>query len=91
MEFQQTNNGRICKTFKDDCVIRSISVATGKSYKETFEDLMKLGLEMGAYPNHEKVWVKYLEQNGFVKTNLQETPKASTSSSATGALTGLPL
>jgi hypothetical protein len=65
MDFQQTDNGRICKTFKDDCVIRSISVATGKSYKETFEDLMKLGLEMGAYPNHEKVWVKYLEQNGF--------------------------
>jgi hypothetical protein len=22
---------------------------------------------MGAYPNHEKVWDKYLEQNGFVK------------------------
>jgi hypothetical protein len=67
MEFQQTDNGRICKTFKDDCVVRSISVATGKTYRDTFEDLMKLGLQMGAYPNHEKVWVKYLEQNGFVK------------------------
>ena len=60
MEFQQTDNGRICKTFKDDCVVRSISVATGKTYRDTFEALMKLGLEMGAFPNHEKVWVKFL-------------------------------
>ena len=67
MEFEKTDNGRICKTFKDDCVIRSISVVTSKTYQETFEEMMALGLEMGAFPNHDKVWTKYLEQNGFVK------------------------
>ena len=29
---------------------------------------MALGLEMGAYPNHDKVWIKYLESNGFIKS-----------------------
>ena len=67
MKFYETNNGRICKSFKGDCVIRSISLATDQSYEQTFTELMELGLEMGAYPNHDKVWVKYLESKGFVK------------------------
>ena len=67
MEFEKTDNGRICKTFQGDCVIRSISIATGKTYQQTFEEMMALGLEVGAYTNHDKVWMKYLEQNGFVK------------------------
>ena len=67
MDFYQTEGARICKTFKDDCVIRSISVALREDYKKVFEDLMKLGLEIGAYPNHDKVWVTYLESKGYVK------------------------
>ncbi len=67
MSFYQTDGGRICKTFKDDCVVRSISIAMRKSYKEVFEDLMALGLEMGAYPNHDKVWMKYLDNHGWIK------------------------
>jgi len=55
------NSGRICKSFEDDCVIRSISVAANLPYKKVFQDLMQLGLELGAYPNHDKVWQKYLE------------------------------
>jgi hypothetical protein len=67
MDYCQTDGGRVCKTFKDDCVVRSISIAIRKPYAETFRELMLLGLEVGAYPNHEKVWVKYLEGQGFVK------------------------
>lgn len=67
MDFYKTDGGRICKTFKDDCVIRSISIAMRKPYREVFIDLMNLGIEMGAYPNHDKVWQKYLGDNGFVK------------------------
>tara|TARA_Y100000114_G_scaffold78369_1_gene72093 strand:+ start:415 stop:789 length:375 start_codon:yes stop_codon:yes gene_type:complete len=67
MDFYQTEGARICKTFKDDCVIRSISVALREDYKKVFEDLMKLGLEIGAYPSHDKVWVTYLESKGYVK------------------------
>ena len=67
MLFYKTDGGRICKGFKGDCVTRSISVAMRKPYREVFEDLMALGLEMGAYPNHDKVWQKYLGDNGFTK------------------------
>ena len=67
MKFHKTNNGRICRTFKDDCVVRSVSLATDQNYRQTFEDLMALGLEVGAYPNHDKVWIRYLEDRGFVK------------------------
>tara|TARA_Y100001972_G_C7423720_1_gene218737 strand:- start:45 stop:419 length:375 start_codon:yes stop_codon:yes gene_type:complete len=67
MDFYQTEGGRICKTFKDDCVIRSISAVLRVDYCEVFDDLMRLGLEIGAYPNHDKVWVTYLESKGYVK------------------------
>ncbi len=67
MKFQQIESDRICKTFKDDCVIRSISIAMSRPYKEIFSDLMNLGLQIGAYPNHDKVWQKYLESKGWVK------------------------
>lgn len=68
MGFYQTDGGRICKTFKDDCVIRSISVAMRKPYADVFSDLMRIGLQIGAYPNHDKVWIPYVEDSGFVKT-----------------------
>ena len=67
MQFVETTNGRICKTFKDDCVVRSISIAMDKPYAVVFDDLMQLGLLIGAYPNHHKVWEKYLKDNGWVK------------------------
>ena len=67
MDFYKTDGGRICRTFKDDCVIRSISIAMRKPYAEVFTEMMALGLEMGAYPNHDKVWIKYLESNGSKK------------------------
>mgnify|MGYP001196785464 FL=1 len=67
MDFYETDGGRICKTFKDDCVVRSISVVLRVPYRDVFEGLMQLGLEMGAYPNHDKVWIKYLESKGLVK------------------------
>ena len=67
IKFHKTDNGRICKSFKDDCVIRSVSLATDQSYQMTFVELMALGLEMGAYPNHDKVWRRYLEDKGWIK------------------------
>ena len=67
MNFQQTDGGRILKSFKDDCVIRSISIVIKESYDKVFQELMQLGLEMGAYPSHEKVWITYIESKGFIK------------------------
>ena len=67
MKFYKTDNGRICKSFKNDCVIRSISLATDESYEFIFTELMKMGLGMGAYPTLDIVWMKYLDMKGFVK------------------------
>lgn len=67
MDYYETDGGRICRTFKDDCVVRSISVVMRRPYREVFKDLMELGMELGAYPNHDKVWQRYLKENGFVK------------------------
>ena len=66
MDFIETTNGRICKSFKDDCVIRSISIALDLTYQAVFDDLMSLGNQIGAYPNHDKVWKKYLKNAGWV-------------------------
>ena len=67
MKFQLMQGGRICKSFKADCVVRSISFVLNQSYDSTFTALMNLGMEMGAYPSHDKVWIRYLEESGFVK------------------------
>ena len=68
LKFQHwEETGRLCRSFKDDCVVRSISVVTGESYSKVFRDLMAFGLEMGAYPNHDKVWIAYAEDQGLVK------------------------
>jgi len=67
VEFYSLPAARICKSFKHDCVIRAVSTAMSKPYTEVFEDLMRLGTSMGAYPNHKKVWQSYLENNGWTK------------------------
>tara|TARA_B100001559_G_scaffold312472_1_gene310226 strand:+ start:10 stop:399 length:390 start_codon:yes stop_codon:yes gene_type:complete len=65
--FYQFEGARLCKKFEDDCVVRSISIATNKLYKDVFRGLMMLGLEMGAFPDCDIVWIRYLEEQGFVK------------------------
>lgn len=71
MKFQKWDSSqRLCKTFKDDCVVRSVSIVCDEPYETTFENLMHIGLEIGAYPNHDKVWQKYLEGKGFVKNKM---------------------
>ena len=67
MKYQQWDASvRGCKTFKDDCVVRSLSVVLGKPYARVFTDLTEIGQLMG-YPNHDKVWIWYAEDQGLVK------------------------
>ena len=74
MEYKKWNETqRLCRTFKDDCVVRSVSIVCEESYEITFENLMHIGLEMGAYPSHDKVWQKYLSDKGFVKNKMPRT------------------
>lgn len=74
MEYHETDGGRLCRTFTDDCVVRSITLATGVSYRDTFAALMALGLEVGAYPNHGKVWEAYLKRLGWQKNRPPRDP-----------------
>lgn len=48
-----------------DCVIRAISIATGKSWDETYLDLMACGYRMKDIPNANWVWGVYLHNHGF--------------------------
>ncbi len=66
LKFQKLDGGRICPSFKHDCVIRAISFALSRPYKQVFTDLMTLGLTLGAYPNHDTVWKTYLKQQGWM-------------------------
>ena len=52
-----------------DCVIRAISLATGKTWLEVFDDLTEMAREMYRIPNEEKVYIKYLEKIGWKKHN----------------------
>ena len=68
MKYQQWNaDDRLCKTFKDDCVVRSLSIVLGKPYATVFHDLMGIGQILGAFPNHDKVWIWYAEDGGLKK------------------------
>ena len=73
MHYQQDDGGRSksrCRVRAkeiNDCVVRSISIATGQKYQKTFEDLMKTGLNMGAFPNLRQVYSRYLKSIDWVE------------------------
>ena len=50
-----------------DCVIRAISVATGKSWDDTLDELTKVAHEVKSVPNNRDCYEVYLEQNGFIR------------------------
>ena len=57
----------------DDCVIRAISTVTGKSWDDVFLELSMVAYVEKDLINSNKVWGKYLIDNGFVKRNLPDT------------------
>lgn len=56
-----------------DCVIRSISKATGKTWDESFADLMATAYELKDMPTVNYVWTAYLKHNGFVGYMIPDT------------------
>jgi hypothetical protein len=50
-----------------DCVIRSISLALGKSWEEVFDSLCEIARKMYRVPNEKAVYEKYLELQGWKK------------------------
>ncbi len=47
-----------------DCVFRAISVATGKSWLEVYDELCELGRELLAPPNDGEAYKAYLDKIG---------------------------
>jgi len=50
-----------------DCVIRAISLATGKSWHEVFDGLCEIARPLYRVPNEKIVYEKYMEQLGYTK------------------------
>ena len=48
-----------------DCVIRAISLATGKSWDTVYMEVATLGYELHDMPSSNAVWGAYLKREGF--------------------------
>lgn len=60
-------------TNEGDCVVRAISKALGKSWGRTYVELCLEGFIMGTWGDVNKVWDRYLRQNGFKRHNIPDT------------------
>lgn len=58
-------NPNPCHERVGDCVVRAISIATGKSWKKVYLDLCAYGLENCDMPSSNAVWGQYLTDLGF--------------------------
>lgn len=50
-----------------DCVVRAISIVTGKDWEEVYAGLCVTGFELCDMPSSNAVWAAYLESLGFKK------------------------
>ena len=50
-----------------DCVVRALTKATGRLYKDVYMELVALSLKTGYFINEKRLEDKFLEANGFVK------------------------
>ena len=52
-------------SYVGDCVIRALSIATGKTWSEVYTELALKGLQMCDMPSSNQVWGAYLKDNGY--------------------------
>ena len=52
-------------SYVGDCVIRALSIAMNKPWREIYLDLAAEGLLMGDMPSSNKVWGEYLTRKGY--------------------------
>lgn len=74
MQFVKNDGGRskyypstLKKDQAGDCIIRAISIASNEDYMKVWNDLFKLGTEIGQLPNAWKTLSIYLSNNGWVE------------------------
>ena len=56
-----------------DCVIRAISIATGKNWEQVYIDLALKGFVMGDMPSSNSVWGAYLRDEGYTRYTVPNT------------------
>lgn len=56
-----------------DCVIRAISISTGSSWDDVYDDLADLGHDMYDMPSSNAVWGVYLKRIGYTRKPLPNT------------------
>ena len=56
-----------------DCVVRALSIATGKSWYETHRELCEMSREMGTMPSVNWLWGLWLKRRGFREFHLPES------------------
>lgn len=66
-------NPNPCRQEEPDCVVRAISIATGKSWHEVHNGLCRLSAERCTMPSVNWLWELYLRKHGFEKFLLPET------------------
>jgi len=59
------------KKKRGDCVVRALTIALKKPYKEIFNSLCDLAKETGFFPNDDETFDLYLKQNGWIKNKPQ--------------------
>lgn len=67
MPFKKNDGGRF-KYFKGnagDCVTRAIAIASGRDYKQVYDELFKVGDGTPRDGVHKKIWHQYLIDNGW--------------------------
>ena len=66
----------------DDCVLRAISTATGKTWDEVLKELTVFALKYKLMPNDDKCYGRYLESLGWRK---EKQPRKEDNTKYTGA------
>lgn len=72
MRFRYFNPNPI-KNNASDCVIRMLTLVTGKSWVDCYLDLVEKGLEMGDVISSNIVWGAYLRDLGFKRHIIPNT------------------
>jgi len=54
-----------------DCVIRSFSMASGKTWDQTLTDLCNIALQLKVIPNDKEAYTRYAESLGFTKCKVE--------------------
>lgn len=56
-----------------DCVIRALSIATGKTWEDTYTDLAVYGFMLCDMPSSNAVWGAYLKDSGYERNIVTDT------------------